>query len=66
MEFQAVLHSLHPKEVSQALTHQVRSHRVSSSAAQPASKRSKPSADPSGGASGSAVQPAFEGRISLL
>ena len=35
-----------------------RSHGVSSSAAQPASKRSKPSTNPSGGASGSAAQPA--------
>ena len=35
-----------------------RPHRASSSAAQPASKRSKPSTDPSGGASGSAAQPA--------
>ena len=34
------------------------SHRVSSSAAQPASKRSQPSTNPSGGASGSAAQPA--------
>ena len=31
---------------------------MSSSAAQPASKRSKPSTNPSGGASGSAAQPA--------
>ena len=35
-----------------------RAHRASSSAAQPASKTSKPSTNPSGGASGSAAQPA--------